>query len=286
MDRSHAEDDERLEVRLPRRDADGAVNAFNDLVHAIAAQGESWRLVEFFKARFSGDASWSSSESWAVSDLRSSMHAAADNAATFIAAFWNGCEELSVSRPDIGLPDAGVVNRILLHHGSPFELRPPELVLRSAAAGAVTAPPVPSMGERAKTMIEGSFELADRLLAEQRPRQAVQEILWLLETVSTGFQGWESEAGTVEGKYFSTIVGELRRMHREKPLAQALDWVTRLHGFLSSPTGGGVRHGTRLDDGIEVTMDDALLYTNLTKSYVHYLLALLDRNTRSDRGRE
>ncbi len=258
-----------------------AVGAFNDLVHAVAAQGGSWRIIELFKARFSGGSSWSSSESWAVSDLHSSMHAAAGNAATFIAAFWNGCEDVAELDPDIGLPDSGVINQILLHHGSPFELRPPELILRNHAAGVVLAPPVPSMSEQARTRIEGSFHEADRLLTEGRPRQAVQEILWLLETVSTAFQGQESSSGVIEGKYFNKIISELRKEHKEKPFAEALGWIVKLHGFLSSPTGGGIRHGTKLNDGIDVTMDDAVLYCNLTKSYVHYLLAILDRGVLS-----
>lgn len=58
-----------------------AVNAFNSLVHAIAAQSESsWSIFESFKAKFSGGYSRSSSESWAISDLHTAMMAAADNA--------------------------------------------------------------------------------------------------------------------------------------------------------------------------------------------------------------
>ena len=254
-----------------------AVDAFNDLVHKIAAQGDAWTVIEMFKAKFAGSWSRSSSESWAISDLHDRMHEAADNAPVFIAAFWAGCEEVAARRPQVGLPSADVVNRMLVEHGSPYEVLPPSLVLRSQAAVAVTAPPVPDVGERARSRIDASLREAERLLTERRPRQAVQEILWLLETVSTGFQGLESGSGTVEGKYFNRIVGELRQNHRESPFAEALGWIVKLHGFLSSPSGGGVRHGTQLDAGIDVTMDEAFLYCNLTKSYVHYLLAILDR---------
>jgi hypothetical protein len=31
-------------------------------------------------------------------------------------------------------------------------------------------------------------------------------------------------------------------------LNQVLGWMTALHGYLSSPTGGGVRHGLDLND--------------------------------------
>lgn len=261
-----------------------AIDAFNDLVHKIAAQGETWNLIELFKAKFAGSWSRSSTESWATSDLRDRMHEAAMNEPVFIAAFWAGCQEVASRYPNVGLPSADVVNRLLLEHGSPYELVPPALTLRSQAAGAVMAPPAPDVGERARSRIDASLAEADRLLAERRPRQAVQEILWLLETVSTGFQGQESGSGTIEGKYFNRIVGELRREHREKPFAEALGWIVKLHGFLSSPSGGGVRHGTQLDDGIDVTMDEAFLYCNLTKSYVHYLLAILDERAAAQKA--
>ena len=217
-----------------------AVNEFNVLVHTIAAQGETWRLIELFKTRFAGGSSLSSSESWATSDLYEKMHNAADNAPVFIGAFWDGCDEVASSNPSIGLPDPSVINQLLLRHGLPYELRPPQLVLRSQAAGAITAPPAPAVSEQARTRIDQSLREADRLLTEQRPRQAVQEILWLLETVSTGCQGQESSSGTLEGIYFNKIVGELRKEHRDKPFAEALGWIVKLHGFLSSPSGGGV----------------------------------------------
>lgn len=257
------------------------VNAFNDLVHRIAAQGETWPILELFKAKFAGGASWSSSESWAVSDLHAKMQAASDNAPMFIAAFWDGCEEVATRYPAIGLPDAGVINQILVQHGLPYELRPPELVSRRTDVPIALPPPVRSLDEQARDLIERSLQEADRMLLEHRPRQAVQEILWLLETVSTGFQGLESGSGTVEGKYFNKIVGELRRQGRGQALGEILSWMNKLHGFLSSPTGGGVRHGTQLSSGSAMTLDEAHLYCNLTKSYIRYLLAILDERSGS-----
>ena len=76
--------------------------------------------------------------------------------------------------------------------------------------------------------------------------QAVQEILWLLETVSTAFQGFPVGEGTIQGKYFNKIADELK-LHRKGQVAeQAIGWMKTLHGYLSSPTGGGVRHGATL----------------------------------------
>jgi hypothetical protein len=139
--------------------------------------------------------------------------------------------------------------------------------------------PEKSLGERAHALIHASLDQADRLLLEQRPRQAVQEILWLLETVSTAFQGQESGAGTIEGKYFNEIVRALCNNNRGSALAEALGWMTKMHGFLSSPGGGGVRHGMQLAADVSPTLKEAHLYCNLTRSYINYLLAELAGQT-------
>ena len=74
----------------------------------------------------------------------------------------------------------------------------------------------------------------------------------MLETVSTAFHGLDVGDGTVEGKYFNKIAEDLRRYQKGTTLSQVLGWITALHGYLSSPTGGGVRHGVDLRSGISV----------------------------------
>lgn len=250
-----------------------AMNAFNSLVHTVASQSESsWAIFELFKSKFGGSG-WSSSESWAISDLHSMMAGAADNAPAFIAAFWDGCEEVRGQYPEVGLPDVDIVNGILFDHGVPYEIRPPELLARNPQTPIPVQAPEKSIGERSVELIHASLVQADRLLLEQRPRQAVQEILWLLETVSTAFQGIDTGTGTVAGKYFNEIIRDLRGKHHSRTLAEALGWMTKMHGFLSSPSGGGVRHGTQLAADVSPTLKEAHLYCNLTRSYIGYLLA-------------
>ncbi len=93
--------------------------------------------------------------------------------------------------------------------------------------------------------------------------------------MSTAFDGQEIGTGTVEGKYFNEIVRALRNNNRGSALAEALGWMTKMHGFLSSPGGGGVRHGTQLAADVSPTLNEAHLYCNLTRSYINYLLAEL-----------
>ncbi len=253
-----------------------AINAFNSLVHSIASQSESsWSIFEMFKAKFNGGQSWSSSESWAISDLHGAMMSAGNNAPVFISAFWDGCAQIQSAHPEIGLPDEDIVNQILYEHEVPFEVSPPALLARHPQTPIVVQAPQKSLGQRAHELIHTSLDQADRLLLEQRPRQAVQEILWLLETVSTAFQGQESGSGTVEGKYFNEIIRALRKNNGGSALAEALGWMTKMHGFLSSPGGGGVRHGTQLAADVSPSLREAHLYCNLTRSYISYLLAEL-----------
>jgi len=253
-----------------------ATNAFNSLVHTIAGQTDSsWSIFELFKAKFSGGFSRSSNESWAISDLHTGMMAAAENAPAFISAFWDGCEQVRADYPEVGLPDADVINQILYEHELPYELRPPALLARHPQTPIAVQAPERSVGEQAYALIHASLDQADRLLLEQRPRQAVQEILWLLETVATAFRGQESGTGTIEGKYFNEIVRNLRNNNRGSALAEALGWMSKMHGFLSSPGGGGVRHGTQLAADVSPSIREAHLYCNLTRSYINYLLAEL-----------
>ncbi|OYX52081.1 MAG: hypothetical protein B7Y97_02720 [Sphingomonas sp. 32-66-10] len=225
-----------------------------------------------FKSKFGGGG-WSSSESWAIGDLHRLMAGAAENAPAFIAAFWVGCEEIHAQYPEVGLPDVDIVNALLFEHNVPYEVRPPELLPRNPQAPIAVQAPDKSIGERAVELIHATLEQASRLLLEDRPRQAVQEILWLLETVSTAFHGVDTGTGTVAGKYFNEIIRDLRAKHSSRTLAEALGWMTKMHGFLSSPSGGGVRHGTQLAADVSPTLKEAHLYCNLTRSYIGYLLA-------------
>lgn len=261
---------------------DRVVYEFSDLIGKIAAQGDLQEILEHFKQYFAGAAgttsSWSSSASWAETDLLKYMSSAAKNAPLFIAAFYDACETLRATNADFYMPDAPMINGILAKHGVEFEVRPPNLVARDSLAMAIPVPArVPSLDEQAQEVIQLSLRQSEQLLSEGRDRQAVQEILWLLETVSTAFQGLDTGTGTIQGRYFNKIADDLRRQHKGKTLEQVLDWVKTLHGYLSSPTGGGVRHGTDLKVGLAIQTSEARLFCNLIRSYITFLLAEHER---------
>ncbi len=264
----------------------GVVNDFFDLIGRIASQSERRQAVlEHFKNYFtnaSGSASgWSSSESWAESDLDRYMRNASDNAPLFIKAFYEDCETLRANHAEFAVPDVGRMNRVLADNGAAYEIRPPDLINRNPQVAIALPERVVSLDEQAQELIQKSLAESEELLAEGRDRPAVQEILWLLETVSTAFQGIATETGTVQGKYFNKIAEDLRRRHKGKTLEMVLNWTTALHGYLSSPTGGGIRHGADLNAAIALQPNEARLFCNLIRSYISFLIAEHERLSRA-----
>lgn len=256
------------------------VNAFYGFVERIASQGDAKRVVETFKAAFSGGGiGWSSNLSWAWSDLDRIMTGAAENGPLFIEVFWGTCVSLEAEGLDV--PDVALINQALATHAAGYELQPPRLIARSLHAPVIVPERVPSLDEQARTLITESLAAADRFLAIGQGRQAVQELLWLLETISTAFRGAISGDGSVQAKYFNKIVDEMRAAGRGTAQDQILNWMSTLHGFLSSPTGGGVRHGRDLQAGIAIQPHEAQLYCNLIRSYLTYLMQEHELRARS-----
>ncbi|MDR3485818.1 MAG: hypothetical protein P4M05_13020 [Bradyrhizobium sp.] len=84
-------------------------------------------------------------------------------------------------------------------------------MLREQASIAVEVLP-PSLSEQAQNVIQQSQEY----LTIGQYRQAEQEILWLLETASTLFQGLTIGTDTAEGKYFNAIATSVVRTKKQQ----------------------------------------------------------------------
>ncbi len=248
---------------------------FEDLIGKIAAQGNRRSLLEHFKGYFCGANGaphhWSSDEGWAHTDLMRAMKEAAQNPALFIEAFYDGCEALR-AEGKYEIPSVELMNEVLHEHGVLFGIQPPRLI-RMGTVARVTAPePPPTLAEEASAIVRKSMQRADDLLGENRPREAVQEMLWILESIATTFRGASLSTGTVQGRYFNEIARELRSASRGTTLERVVDWSVQLHGYLSSPTGGGIRHGLDLNRKTEISTEEGRLFCNLILSYL-YLMA-------------
>ncbi|MDQ1079677.1 hypothetical protein [Pseudoroseomonas cervicalis] len=264
----------------------GVISSFSEFISRIAFQGSRQEILEHFKSHFAGAAgipyAYSSNTSWAESDLSDAMRSAAVNAPLFIVAFWTASQSLQAENPNLGVPNLALINRVLGENATGYEIRPPDLVFSGTMTPVAVPVRQPSLDEQAQEIIQNALRESERLLLEGRHRQAVSEILWLLETVSTAFRGMETGTGkTVQEKYFITIARELKRHHKGQMLEQVIDWISKLYGFLSSPTGGGVRHGADIKHVVELPKSDAQLYCNLIRSYVTYLMAEHERMSRT-----
>ncbi|EZP41397.1 hypothetical protein [Janthinobacterium lividum] len=255
----------------------GIVSDFFELIEKIAAQGDVWHAVEQCKTRFGGNAR-SSKLDWAWSDLSRLMDLSAENAPVFIEAFWNCCKDLE--QYNLGVPDVQIINAILADHDVGYEIQPPDLIATRAYTPIIVPRQAPSLDEQARALIDDCLAESERLLEVGQGRRAVQEIFFLLESITTAFRGLGEDTVTIQGKYFGPIINEMKKRERGKAQESILTWMTTLHGYLSSPTGGGVRHGTDLKEGIAIKLHEARLYCNLARSYLTFLLEEHDQQTK------
>jgi hypothetical protein len=266
--------------------ANGVADDFAVLIKRVSGQHANRQyVIEHYKTYFADAAGrpsyTSSSLSWAESDLNAYMAEAAVNAPMFIEAFHDAGISLQRKNPQFVVPDVASINHVLAKYGAGYELQPPDLVSRNPQEAIIVQDRPPSLDEEAHGIIQRSLKQAEENLALGQGRQAVQEILWLLETVSTAFQGLPIGETTVQGKYFNKIADDLRRHHKGKSTEQVINWMTTLHGYLSSPTGGGVRHGATLKGEVVMLPHEARLFCNLIRSYLSFLL---DEHGRLSRG--
>jgi hypothetical protein len=256
------------------------VSRFRQFIDRMGWQGSRQSLLEHFKRQFATATGsphhTSSSESWASSDLDSLMNEAAENGPVFIEAFCSGCENLKAAYPQTQVPPIGVINRVLVDERAGYQIRDDEII--QAGPQPVEMPAAPtSFEDQARIAISTALAGSDRALAESNGRQAVQELLWVLESVATGFRGVELSSGTIQGTYFNQIVKELKSARLTKHQQQIFQWMQTLHGYLSSPAGGGVRHGMDLQRGVAMDLNEARLCCNLIKSYIAYLISEHER---------
>ena len=253
------------------------VRAFYGFIEKVANQRETWTVVERFKAHFNGGYGRSSSLSWAWSDLDTAMSSAAENAPLFIEAFYNACEECAAE--GYAIPERALINRALSDCNAGYELRPPYLLAAGSHPPIAVPQKLPSLSEQFHVLFQDAINASDEFLRKGQGRRAVSELLWLLETVTTAFRGTGSDESTVQGKYFVPIVKEMKAHGRGKAQEQILTWMTTLHGYLSSPTGGGVRHGTDINEGSPMQPHEARLYCNLIRSYITFMIEEHERLT-------
>lgn len=192
------------------------------------------------------------------------------NAALFCEALYDGLMDIQNMSENNVIPPWNYVNQFLSPCG--FSISPPELVLAKNYKPIPVPSSIPTLTMQANELIQRSLSDSETHLIAGRNRAAVQKILWLLETISTAFRGMVIDEKNITGKYFSKIIGDLRRMHNNSILDKVFHWLENIYGYLSAPDGGGIRHGAALNQHIELSSGEARLFCDLSRSYITYLI--------------
>ncbi|WP_122677853.1 hypothetical protein [Pseudomonas viridiflava] len=255
--------------------ADVVSDILQHVINRVVGTCSRKHILETFKRRFAQSigttTGTSSSESWAESDLETFMtQSAGQNAALFAEALYDGLADINSMDVNAAIPPWPYVNKYLAPCG--FAIAPPNLITTVELTPIPVPQNVPSLDARANEKIQRSLSDSEHMLASGKNRAAVQEILWLLETISTAFRGTGFPDGNVTGKYFSTIIGDLRRLNKGKTLDRVSVWLDSIYGYLSAPDGGGIRHGASLNEHQELTAGEARLFCDLSRSFITFLL--------------
>lgn len=264
-----------------RYDSPGAVpsgvdDEFRLLIEKICVQGPRKLILEHFKRHFASAAGVehhdSSDVGWASTDLERVMSEAAENAPLFIEAFYDACEALESRYPEMTMPGVERINRILSDHETGYYIDPPNLITNSAQV-LTSVPYQPTMLDTEfYAKIEDALRAADSALGMGNYRQAIQDMLWALESTSTLFRDEQIQNQKISGDYFNKIIQSLKR-HAQGHQKHILEWMMSLHGYLSSPRGGGIRHGVDLREGLDLEINEARLICDLLRSYLTYLIS-------------
>lgn len=212
---------------------DSATSEFFNLIGKIAAQGDRWWFLERFKGFFANAAgstsNQSSSESWAETDLQSYMRELATNPPLFLEAFYDACQSFQNTQYEV--PDVKLINDICHEYNIGYQIIPPDLKKLDTNQEVIPVPDtLPTLAESSVQLLQESLNRAEQLLSEKRPREAVQEMLWVLESITTAFKGVPLASGIVKGKYFNDITKELRKGYQGTTLERMLDWAWHLPG--------------------------------------------------------
>jgi hypothetical protein len=217
----------------------------------------------------------SSSESWAETDLRLYVEEGRKNPPALIDGIVTGCRDTPVGTGEGLLFDPGPINAMLRTHGVGYEVVGDELRL-SSLVGMPESTPAPSLLDNTQAELGVAWKRADELLSSGHPDEAVSKIWFVIESLLVAFRGLTIDGKMVEGSYFNEIVKSLRRRDLDPMFKMVLEIATRVHGQLSDPATGGIRHGR--DPALEPTsQDDGQFLVAQARAIAYYICSQYQR---------
>jgi hypothetical protein len=202
------------------------------------------------------------------------MENAASNAPVFISAFYTACSEIAERFGSNNAPDVATINRLLEKHKIGYVIDPPKLRLREAVDVVPVHPT--NLLQQAHDKFRNAVERSEQLLPENKgsrePHLVVAGVCFYSLCRANG------QWGVIEGDYFNAVVKDIQHAEGASTLGTVARWLASLQVYLSGPDQGGIRHGRQLHlEGLRP--HDAVLFCNLTRSYISYLLAEYERLT-------
>jgi hypothetical protein len=258
-----------------------AVDEFFTFAKLTAQRGDAEEIYYIFRATFSEALGMprykSSSLYFAPGDAKLAMEDAANNAPVFIAAFYRACCEVMDRFGASNAPDVAAINRLLEKHRIGYVIDPPHLRLRDTVDVVPVTPT--TLLQQAHEKFRDAVTRSEQLLQEDKGEEAVNHIWWLLESISTAFAGLTINGRVIGGDYFNEVMkGVQQAVGGSSTLGTVARWLTALQSYLSGPDQGGIRHGRQLHlEGLQP--HEAVLFCNLTRSYISYLLSEYERIT-------
>lgn len=163
----------------PGKNPHGVIQDSSELIGKTANQGDQQSILEHFKGYFAVAAGattgWSSSTSWAQTNLVNYTDKADDNAPMLIEVFYEACATLQKAYPEITVPD---VNRIPAEHAAGYEIQPPSLItieLEPASGPARPTSAVDGLCRRRRpiTPDPSTYALARTDVSSRRPMTSI-----------------------------------------------------------------------------------------------------------------
>jgi len=217
----------------------------------------------------------SSSESWAETDLRRLLEGLKDEPPVLIEGIVTGCRSITDSEGRSILDDPTPINRIMEKFGMGYRISGDEILLGESIPPP-TVEPVPSLIEQTAAELGKAWKRADQLLDEGHPDEAVAKIWFVLESILTVFRGLKVGDQTVEGAYFNKVVHSLKGTEIDPTFKMVLDLASRVHGQLSDPSTGRLRHGSEL--GIPpISPQEGRFLVGFAKSLGYYICSEYQR---------
>lgn len=254
-----------------------AARAIERLIHQIADSAESTKatLEEFgraFSASVGGSYYGSSDVGWAGTDLNSYLMDARTNPPKFLRTLVEAFNSVRDERTDQEIPEVAHLNKILETHRVGYIIQPDGvLTLRTDYIGEEDTD-VPLL-VKARAELESSWDKANDLLVQGKPREALEAIWWVVESMTADFAGAKVAGVQVQGTYFNEVIKDIKKAYPGTVRHRALSLLEQIQHWLSDPKQLGIRHGASAT-AQKVELPEARLIVGLVREYAKYLTHL------------